>query len=31
MQAIGISAGQKIVLIKNITQDKNLSSGEEVG
>jgi hypothetical protein len=30
-QDMGITRGQKIVVIKNITKDKNCSSGEEVG
>jgi hypothetical protein len=31
IQDIGIVSGQNIIVIKNITKDKNLSSGEEVG
>jgi len=30
-QDIGTSRGHKIVVIKNMTKDKNLSSGEELG
>jgi hypothetical protein len=28
---MGIIKGQKIVVIRNITKDKNLSSGEDAG